>query len=237
MLIVAEPARDAVGHAVPTWVSVDKNVVTLTVDHAGGSYVYPVIAGTAFEVGYIQLTFTLPPPPGEPGGGEGSPPLSPISIKTSIGSPQPIGGQPKSEDDGATASSGCYIGKFKVRWSTELNDAAHTFGQGFEGHHFYNGCAAWWRENEWHPMCDPIYTLPNISLNLEYCEWIGPNHQPYGSGRHISAQIKASDTKHVPVVDVSQTYYHAATMYGYGSGHIGIHDTKNICNPLSTCPG
>lgn len=74
MLIDAMPASDAVGHEVPTHLSVTEgNVVTLTVEHRGGTYVYPVVAGPAFEVGYVTVGVIAPPPPQpEEEGGEGS---------------------------------------------------------------------------------------------------------------------------------------------------------------------
>jgi sugar lactone lactonase YvrE len=53
MLIAAERAHDAVGTEVPTSLSVSEgNVLTLTVGHRGGNYVYPVIAGAGWEGGY-----------------------------------------------------------------------------------------------------------------------------------------------------------------------------------------
>jgi hypothetical protein len=63
MLIEAMPAHDATGHAVPTSLAVTgPNVITLTVNHHAGAYVYPVIAGPSYEVGYSTVEFFMPPP-------------------------------------------------------------------------------------------------------------------------------------------------------------------------------
>jgi hypothetical protein len=63
MLISAEAAHDATGKAVPTTLGVKGNVVTLTIKHRNGGFVYPVAAGQAFEVGASSVTVTPPPPP------------------------------------------------------------------------------------------------------------------------------------------------------------------------------
>jgi hypothetical protein len=68
-LITATPARDAWGAAVPTDLSVsDGNVIALTVHHHavnpandGAPFVYPVSAGSPYEVGYSSVTFVAPP--------------------------------------------------------------------------------------------------------------------------------------------------------------------------------
>lgn len=71
--VTAVPAHDAVGTTVPTHLSVSGgNLLTLTVEHrgpssAGGSFVYPVVAGTGWEGGFrtISVDLTEPPPPVE----------------------------------------------------------------------------------------------------------------------------------------------------------------------------
>lgn len=68
MLITATPAHDAVGHEVPTRLTVtSENILSLAVEHTKGSYVYPIVAGPAYEVGYVTAEATLPPPPPPPG--------------------------------------------------------------------------------------------------------------------------------------------------------------------------
>ena len=64
--IVAEPAHDAIGSSVPTALSVSQgNVVTLTVRHhapspAGGSFIYPVLAGSGWQGGFQSVIVELP---------------------------------------------------------------------------------------------------------------------------------------------------------------------------------
>lgn len=72
MLISAEPANDATGKAIPTSLSVTgTNIITLTVHHRATETVYPVLAGSAFEVGYTTVEVIIPPPPVE--GGQSAP--------------------------------------------------------------------------------------------------------------------------------------------------------------------
>ncbi|HEV7771225.1 MAG TPA: hypothetical protein VGO66_11295 [Solirubrobacterales bacterium] len=59
--ISAEPAHDATGKAVPTQLDVtDGSNLVLTVAHKSSNYVYPVVAGQAFEVGYAVVTVVEP---------------------------------------------------------------------------------------------------------------------------------------------------------------------------------
>ena len=68
MLIEAMPAHDALGHSVPTSLSVTApNIVTLTVKHRSGGYVYPVLAGPGFEVGWSRVEVIKPPPTAKQG--------------------------------------------------------------------------------------------------------------------------------------------------------------------------
>jgi hypothetical protein len=66
--IKAAPARDAIGSSVPTSLSVSgSDEVTLTVHHhspspAGGSFIYPVVAGVGWEGGFQTYISELPPP-------------------------------------------------------------------------------------------------------------------------------------------------------------------------------
>jgi sugar lactone lactonase YvrE len=60
-LISAMPAHDATGAAVPTHIEIDGTNVTLVVSHKAGSYVYPVVAGQSFEVGYSSVEVIEPP--------------------------------------------------------------------------------------------------------------------------------------------------------------------------------
>jgi hypothetical protein len=59
--ISAEPAHDATGKAVPTHLDVTEGSnLVLTVAHKSSNYVYPVVAGQAFEIGYAVVTVVEP---------------------------------------------------------------------------------------------------------------------------------------------------------------------------------
>jgi hypothetical protein len=63
-MIRAEPAHDATGKEVATWISVEgTDVVTLTVEHNAPGLVYPVVGGPRFEVGYVVVRAVIPPEP------------------------------------------------------------------------------------------------------------------------------------------------------------------------------
>ncbi len=73
--ITAEPAHDAVGSAVPTTLSVEGNVLTLTVHHRAGNpkagntpFVYPVTSGVGWEGGFTTYQVIMPPPTEQEGG-------------------------------------------------------------------------------------------------------------------------------------------------------------------------
>jgi sugar lactone lactonase YvrE len=59
-VIAAMPAHDATGAAVPTHLDVQGANITLVVSHKAGSYVYPVVAGHSFEVGYSSVIVIEP---------------------------------------------------------------------------------------------------------------------------------------------------------------------------------
>jgi len=69
--IAAETAKDAAGTPVPTTLTVSGSVITLTVQHKGGQYVYPIVAQQEYETPYNAPTvyeepvWEGPPPPVE----------------------------------------------------------------------------------------------------------------------------------------------------------------------------
>jgi hypothetical protein len=71
LLITAEPSHDATGKAVPTELVVGGgNILTLTVKHRAGGFVYPVVGGPAFQASYVAPVIYTPPPPPPPGAPE-----------------------------------------------------------------------------------------------------------------------------------------------------------------------
>jgi len=60
--IAAVAAHDSVGTTVPTTIAVTQpNIVTLTVHHREGSFLYPVSAGAGWEGGVATVTVEMPP--------------------------------------------------------------------------------------------------------------------------------------------------------------------------------
>lgn len=62
-MIKAMEAHDATGKEVPTKLKVEGKIITLIVEHKGGGFVYPILAGHSFEIGYGRVEIVLPPPP------------------------------------------------------------------------------------------------------------------------------------------------------------------------------
>lgn len=239
MTINAESAHDAVGTPVPT--ALQKSAadqVTLTVNHRGGQYVYPVLAGPSFQApyqAYVTVQPTLEPKPEEPapeinnalvlGGSIGPPVMLPLT---------------DTDSDGATASASRPHYKMPFEWDLCPTDLS-IFGSHpgcwasdlhIEGVFEFNSRYAWWKESKPHPRCPN--TSHVVSENLIYCNWAGANHQKYGGGYHISA-----------LDEVNVTGFAGATfnapehlmMYMYGDGYAKGHNTNHVCNPLSNCPG
>lgn len=231
MLIKCESAHDATGKEVPTTLSVTGNIITLTVAHKGGGFTYPVVGGPSFEVGHKIVQIYTPPPP-EPV----PPPLPPaptereiaehgwetVSIGGTVGAPVPT-----AEDaDEASISSGhpkWTLGfEFsQCQWSGP--GGCLPFKQTIEGNFHFNGRYAWYKEAQAHPRCPG--EAHTYSISLIYCNWAGANHQPYGAGRHITAQV---------IYNLSAypfTWHKHLTVQMYGDGHVASYDTECVCNP------
>jgi sugar lactone lactonase YvrE len=58
--ILATPAHDAVGTSVPTHLSVMGDILTLTVNHHGSPFVYPVVGGAGWEGGFQTYQIVMP---------------------------------------------------------------------------------------------------------------------------------------------------------------------------------
>jgi sugar lactone lactonase YvrE len=278
LVIAAEGAHDAVGTAVPTSIAISGgNVVTLTVSHQQGTYVYPVTAGSGWLGGtttqYVSRPLTEKETEEreaareraeieaqqsaeaqqrekeirefEEGKGpayEGGVFHKPLLGVNRLGPPEPL--EPTETDDtGASVSS---AGSSGYRRHYEYDLCAYEIEAGgvtlpggctpwhFElwGYFAFNFHYAWWKENSLktpHPHCEHSTHLANASL--EFCDWIGLNHQPYGGGRHISSQgVWELEPGGVPAGTEEPI-----TEYMYGDGYGEGHNTKALCNPLSSC--
>lgn len=231
--IAAEPAHDALGTSVPTSLTVSgPNEVTLTVHHKSQPYVYPIVAGAGWKGGYVGNLSEMPPPEPIP-----DPPFSypnlPRGQYVKVGPPIPLNPD-DTDSEGALASSGrhrAFVRAFEFdqcAWSDSVG--CWVFDAGLDGRWEYNGRFAWWKESKAHPSC-PLDSHGG-GMSLTYCDWIGPNHQRYGGGYHISAQVKYTLTGSFSAVFTNEEHM---TAYLYGDGYGNSHDTAAICNPLSTC--
>jgi hypothetical protein len=111
MGISAVPAHDAVGASVPTELSVEGSIVTLTVKHRAALPTYPVVAGTGWQGGFKTYEIVMPPNETENGEEidasefevqEGAERVTVQVHTTTIGPPVGVTGS----DPVATASSG-----------------------------------------------------------------------------------------------------------------------------------
>jgi hypothetical protein len=229
MLIEAMPAHDAVGHAVPTHLTVSGgNIITLTVEHKKAVYTYPVLAGPSFEVGYVTAEF-IPPPPKETE--EELLKFGPLKVSAPKPVPAAAGG---GEDEAVISGSpGKYEVLFEVPASSwdplgivkywEINLAGRFF--------ILKNQSVWWRPHDViKPECLP-WTNLNTTLDKEDCGWVGENHQPYGHGYHITFQTHFKVTKQI--WEFTSTKYKVVGLNIYGSGHVSKPQYTNcICNPL-----
>jgi hypothetical protein len=225
LLIRAEDAHDATGKAVPTSLSVSEgNVLTLTVKYKGKGYVYPILAGPAFESSYTLPVIWEPPPESEPS--------QESEAFLEVSAPRPVG---KGDDFDATASN---LPTFEVdftSWQCEKVPPLVPSGYGcanweqdIKGHFYYNFHRyVWWRTKDAAPTC-PHDMGPGYDIDTESCGWAGPNHQKWGGGYHITAQVFFDVVLLVkPIV-----HSHAMTVRIFANGHVHEHpDEWCICNP------
>ncbi len=224
LAITAEAAHDATGKAVPTSLSVSGgNVLTLTVKYRGGNFVYPIIGGPAFESSYTLPVIWEPPP-------EEAMPTGGSEIVVEVGAPEFVG---DGDEYDATASSVPRLRQpFKFRQCEEFTFAipgCSVWAQTIEGHYYFTYHRyAWWKNGEKVPLC-PNDPGPGFDVNTEFCDWVGPNHQKYGGGYHITAQVFF----HVSLLTKPLVWSHVMTVRAFAKGgSVFVHkDESCICNP------
>ena len=229
MMISAEEAHDATGKAVPTTLSVSGNVITLKVPHKGGGFVYPILAGSSFRADYKAVQIIYPPPPPPPAEPPSDPNLLQLLaehpvIYTHAYAPVVVKG-PESEADEATISKGRTTYKLGFEMDQCLYDGpvgCWVARQTIAGYFFYNGKYAWYKGSQPHPSCPGSSHIGEISL--VYCNWSGANHQKYGGGRHITAQVFWN-------YNAGFTKPNHLTVEMYGSGGVYGVDSACVCNP------
>lgn len=223
MTITAETSHDATGKVVPTSLSVSgSNVLTLTVHHRNGGFVYPVVAGSVFQPGYETIIVEGPPTKQQEEQQQAEESMAGMTPVLEFGPPIPSGTGAGNE---ATISSGSPTFHRTFQGQGCAPAGCFLWNELMKGYFWYNGYEAWWKKEQPHPKCTPG-GAPWYSFTMNYCDFIGPNHQKYGAGYHITAQMLfdvhtglwTSGGKHV-------------TVRMFGDGYIGVHDTDEICNP------
>jgi NHL repeat len=225
LMINAVAAHDAVGTKVPTKLSVSgANTVTLKVEHHTAGFVYPVIAGTGWEGGF--QTHVVEMPPEEVDQEEEAEGLSDdMQTFSIVSAPEPGGfGDP---NDATASSVATNIKKYGFyACATDFEGGCENWKHKIKGFFFFNGRYAWWKDRD--PICEHSQTF-NVTITVTYCNWIGPNHQPYGDGYHISSQTRWDRRYDAKAVSSIKSY--AMTIRMFGSGTWKGHGNSKVCNP------
>jgi len=238
MMISAEPAHDAVGNEIVTTLEkTGSDEVTLTVPHQKTTgIVYPVVSGPGFKVGY-DANVTIETTHEYPEVYEG-----PTIITGTHSAPEVLPGEFDSEGGEASASIAHPVYREKVNASSCSGlvilvafariGECEVWDQHLDTFYHYNGKYAWWKSSQVPPYCHAD-TMINVSATSGFCDFVGPNHQKYGHGYHISAQVRFHVVLDLSVVH--KEYDEAMTVYMYGDGYWKEHVTAALCNPLSSC--
>jgi len=226
MLIAAQSAHGADGKAVATSLSVSEgNVITLTVDHRASGVVYPVVAGVGWQGGFQTHPAMIEEPPTEEEGSSAG-----IYSDGVLGAPVPYPMETADREGEASSSvvRTKYLKTFRFR-QCSLDGTMWSCGdweQALKGFFWFNYKKAWYPPRD--PAC-PGHGTVSIHVNWHKCAWVGPNHQRYGGGYHITAQVLYIVSY---VFKVGGDDHRHMSVYAYGSGYANEHDTECICNPL-----
>jgi hypothetical protein len=204
------------------------NVLTLTVNHRVANVVYPVVAGVGWEGGFQTEVATVQEPDSEHPDVEGDPALLEVNVSAPIVAPTNEPGEEASASSGGT--------RLKKNWGVSFCAPLGLCGvwkNRFRGYFYYDYSEAWYPTNR-QPGCIPSWN-GNFSLEITECSWVGPNHQKYGNGYHITARTQWEVTEHNPSPFPDITSHKAATGRAYGSGNIYFHKGDDICNPNWSC--
>jgi Bacterial Ig-like domain (group 3) len=231
LAITAEPSHDATGKAVPTEISVSSNVLTLIVKHVGGGFVYPVVGGPAFQASYVEpIIYTPPPPPPAEEGPNTEEEWNNVlngqwPLIAKISAPQMTGCPGEGE---ACASSSGYIKTYGFTECIQypiVGGCTPAYEQKIRGFFYFNFNEAWMSKRQ--PNCESS-SIATIVVENEYCKWVGPDHQKYGGGYHITSQVKFRLKQQPSGVAGNWKYI---TVRMFGSGNAYAHQTSAICNP------
>jgi sugar lactone lactonase YvrE len=236
MLISAEPAHDATGKSVPTSLAVTgKNIVTLTVAHKSGQFVYPVVTGASYEVGYSTVEVITPPPPiqveeeeaGVPVNGESD---GGVTAEFWHNAPIPAPSSASLELLWTATPWKPLIAEWGFKKCQTYWCPIGFWEMHFKEAFFYNGREHVVGGEAWHDSgartfktCNKYSSTEPWSLSVNSCKWIG-NHAPYGHGSYFCAQDEWHANNHVT------SEYHAMTFHNYGDGYAGRKQNSD-CSP------
>lgn len=232
LAIAAEPSHDATGKEVPTELSVSGKVLTLTVKHVGGGFVYPIVGGPSFHASYVEPVIYTPPPPPPPEEGmtkaEAEAIINSEAVYLSISAPQ-YAGCPETGE--ACASSSAPYRTYAAPACSSLPlVGCSVWEEKIKGFYYYNYLQAWMSKRA--PKCSH-QAGPTFAVSEDYCSWVGPDHQPYGkqpdgsNGYHITSQVRFN----VSALQVQTTSQKYLTIRMYGDGNAYVTSSPNICNP------
>jgi streptogramin lyase len=229
LLITAQPAHGADGEAVPTSLSVGEgNVITQTVHHRNGGFVYPVVAGVGWLGGFqTEQAEVLNPAEEE----------SDATVTLNVAPPE-LGGY-ESSGDGASASS---IPKYRIKWGLPIcaKLGCDFWERRFRGFHWINFKNAWYPSDR-EPFCGNYLGASAVIFDEE-CAWVGPNNQPickrFSGGPmdpcttlHITARTRFQAGHEVPPLPPKTNPFHIV-MRAWGTGDIKVYNSDQICNPM-----
>jgi hypothetical protein len=235
MLISAQPAHGAEGSPVPTSLTVSSdNIITLTVRHRSPGVVYPVVAGTGWQGGFVTQHATFEQP-------EEEKEEEPVTVTVFAGSPEIVGGYDANDGDAWASSSN--FNKQRKPWGYRVCGVSCDFWKRkVTGFFYFNGVEAWWPHNR-EPNCSR-YMGANFVVEPEECDYVGPNHQERCAPltfmpceqTHISARDKfQAGAEGFGVRKVNPFNFVVRMFY---SGWWGVYKTDKICNPLrESCIG
>jgi streptogramin lyase len=257
LTIMVEAAHDAIGTGVPTKLSVSKgNIITLRVEHSTGTYVYPVIAGTGWKGGVHTEQVAAPKDEKElleerlqkereeqeaaehqkeeeeryKEEVEAGTASGPVAHEGYLTAPELLP-YANTDDGGATASTAAPHYAITYYYDLCAYDGPGgcepyklTLKSRFEFNHHY----VWWKESKPHPGC--FKETLGYTADLQFCNWVGNNHQIYWHGYHITSRGVWAVAPFGGPIEGEEP----VELYMYGDGYAHGHNTWCICNPLPT---
>lgn len=234
MLILAQEAHGAAGESVPTTLTVSQgSIITLTVQHHAGNYVYPIMAGTGWQGGFQTETATVEEPNTHPDGTEEL-----VVAEIVASAPTLDGYGPADSEEASSSSVPDYLGHLSYLICHRVSCDIYNRRQ--KAFFWYNYTETWYPTDR-EPVCtnDPGTTY---ILEGEECAWVGPNHQKWCKRYVIPCQtthITARNRFEVGQdLGVRKTVPKSVVARIYPSGQVLLYETDQICNPQqSSCLG